>query len=1041
MKLSLKTILVISFVLPVLTTTIVVSSLSLWFGKKAVNNLANHLMTETSDRIIDNISEYLKIPNQITQTSQNLITAKVLDLENMEDWLPFLLKQYQTNKDNYVSAIQLSNTDNYYVASGYTYNKNNQKVEGFGFSKKQNNFSYQTFRTFEDYQKKINMTILHNHFLANTRPWYQEAIKNQKSIWTDIFPRLSNNQILAINFSQPLYEENNQQIKGVTSVQLELSYIAEYLNSLTIGKTGAAVIINRKGELIADSNLENPIIIKDNKAELLLLTNSSNYLHQQIAKNLLLKYQSFTKINNLFLDKIKIKNQRYFLLTKPLKDQYGLDWLLIITVPESDFLAEIQANYVRTIFLTIMAVIIAIILGILIANYIAKPILELNQASQDIAQGNWQKQIQVNQIQELSTLAQSFNFMSQQLLDYFTEITENEQRLQQFLEAIPVGISIHTPDGKINFLNAVGKQLLNLNQPLDNNLDNLNEIYNIYQANTNNLYPRESLPIAKALQGESVNLDNLEIHRYDKIIPLEVWAKPIYNQEGEIIYAIAAFQDITPRKQAEKLLQNYNQNLELEVKQRTIELAIAKEKAEVANQAKSVFLANMSHELRTPLNAILGFSGLMINSHNLPTTATEKLKIINNSGQYLLTLINNILDLAKIEAGKTELNCQNFDLLSLLQEVSQIFSLKAQEKGLNLTINHQNELPRYINTDALKLRQVLINLLSNALKFTNSGEITVNIKAQRQVKSQYNLWFEVKDTGIGIIEKDQEAIFIAFQQSDAGKCATDGTGLGLTISRQFINLMGGDISVESQLGKGSTFSFNIKVEEVNPENIIISQTKPHIIGIAPNQPIYRMLIVDDKFVNRQLLLELLQPLSFALQTAINGKEALEIWQKWQPHLIWLDMRMPIMDGYETVKQIKSTIEGNATAVIALTASVLEEERQIILQAGCDDYVRKPFSESIIFEMIEKHLGVNFIYEDNIKENNHQQQKRIKLNSESIQKMPFIWRQELKQAALILDDRKMLLLVNQIANDNPEIAQELQSLIDNFDTEKIISLLD
>ncbi|RMD69663.1 MAG: response regulator, partial [Cyanobacteria bacterium J149] len=320
-----------------------------------------------------------------------------------------------------------------------------------------------------------------------------------------------------------------------------------------------------------------------------------------------------------------------------------------------------------------------------------------------------------------------------------------------------------------------------------------------------------------------------------------------------------------------------------------------------------------------------------------------------------------------------------------------LFTIKAQEKNLTLTINYQHLSLRYINTDTLKLRQILINLLSNALKFTSTGSITVNIEAKPLISPEYDLWFEIIDTGIGISKEDKTKIWNAFQQSETGKYTPEGTGLGLTITKQFIELMGGNITLTSEEGIGSTFRFNIKVKEVNGDTIVKSVQKSRVIALASNQKQYRILVVDDKWVNRQLLIKLLQPFGFELQEAENGKEALKIWQNWQPHLIWLDMRMPVMDGYETIKQIKSTIQGNATVVIALTASVLGNQQQIILDAGCDDYVRKPFLDSTIFEMLEKHLGVKFIYEK-IANINHD--KKITtteiLTTKSLKIMPPQW---------------------------------------------------
>ena len=475
------------------------------------------------------------------------------------------------------------------------------------------------------------------------------------------------------------------------------------------------------------------------------------------------------------------------------------------------------------------------------------------------------------------------------------------------------------------------------------------------------------------------------------------------------------------------------------------ELEIAKEKAEVANRTKSVFLANMSHELRTPMNAILGFSQIMMRSSSLPSEHLENVNIINRSGNYLLNLINNVLDLSKIEAGKMTLNLKDFDLFNLLEEVEDLLLLKAQSKGLKFTVSKTDHVPQCVTGDEIKLRQVLINLINNAIKFTEVGGINVMVKVMEQqvpLQQQDNLrlLFTVEDTGAGIPDDELESVFDAFSQTEVGKNNKEGTGLGLSISQKFVQLMGGQIRVESQLQEGSTFTFDVVVKIADSQNLVaeVSQNNTlKVIGLEAGQPEYRILVVDDRAVNRLLLIKMLEPIGFQVKEAENGEQAIAIWDEWKPHLIWMDMRMPVMDGYEATQYIKSTIKGNATAIIALTASVLEEEKAIVLSTGCDDFIRKPFRENIIYETMATHLGVKYRYEDS---QETQKPVTIKpLTKEDLQIMPQDWLGDLHQASIDLDDDLLLELIGKIPPEHEDIAQQLTDLVDNFQIVKIRKL--
>ncbi|MGI0483231.1 ammonium transporter [Geminocystis sp. CENA526] len=552
-------------------------------------------------------------------------------------------------------------------------------------------------------------------------------------------------------------------------------------------------------------------------------------------------------------------------------------------------------------------------------------------------------------------------------------------------------------------------------------------------------------PLRVSLEEENIGL-NVSEHRaktevYDL---LTIMDEQIETQDLSLRVPVEPFTEVG------HIATRYNQVMEslekstAQLQAGNIELAHAKEKAEIANQTKSIFLANMSHELRTPMNAILGFSQIMMRSKTLPEDHQENINIIHRSGNYLLNLINNVLDLSKIEAGKMTLNEKNFDLYTLLAEIEDLFHLKAEDKELQLNFERENNVPRYICTDETKLRQVLINLLNNGIKFTEEGGVNlfVYINPNQRIKGdEINITFAVEDTGAGIADEDLGKVFEAFSQTEVGRNSQEGTGLGLPISRKFVQLMGGDITIKSKLGEGSIFSFDIVAKVVNANDVEIEARSysRHVVALKSGQQRYRILVVDDRPMNRLLLIKLLQPLGFELKEAGNGKEAIEIWDNWKPHLIWMDMRMPVMDGYEATQHIKGTIKGNATAIIALTASVLEEEKAVILSAGCDDFIRKPFKESVIFEAMAKHLGVEYIYEEETHTATASTNQPLTL--EDLEVMPPLWIEELYQASVDLDDELILELIAQIPQEYNILIEQLTNLVDNFQLKKIRKLIE
>jgi signal transduction histidine kinase/CheY-like chemotaxis protein len=912
--LPLRLVLVLPFVVQIVGAVGLVGYLSFKNGEQAVNDLADRLMDKSSNLVSEHLDNYLETPQKINQINLDAIALGLLDLKNFKTAGHYFWKQLQAYPD--ITYISYALATGEYASAGKFLVGGAITIDELSAATNWKTYTYAT----DNQGDRTKVELVYDDYDPHGEGWYKDGVKADKPIWGSVYNWNAEDLAgyLSIPATSPIYDRKHRFI-GVIEADLLLASISNFLKQLNISPTAKTFIIERNGLLIASSSSEKPFTLVEGVAKRLNAINSSNSQIQATARYLQQKFGNFQGIKNEQKLDFKLQGEHQFVRVTPWQDEYALDWLVVTTIPESDFMAQINANNQTTIILCLLALIVAIGLGLITSHWITQPILRLSKASAEIAQGNLNQQVEVKSIVELGVLSHSFNEMAQQLQASFTNLAR-------------------------------------INQELD----------------------------------------------------------------------------------------NVNQELETRVEQRTAELRQAKNLAELANRSKSEFVANMSHELRTPLNAILGFSQLMNREASLTPQQQENLGIINRSGEHLLSLINDILDLAKIESGKMTLYPTDFDLYALLELIEEMLALKAESKDLELIIERDRNLPRYINTDDQKLRQVLINLLGNAIKFTSSGSVTLCVREQGTEKDGeterkfHNLLFEIEDTGAGIAPSEIDSLFQTFTQTETGRKSQEGTGLGLPISKKFIELMGGEITVSSEVNQGTIFRFNIQAQASKASLIEAQKPTQRVIGLEPNQQEYRILIVDDRLENRQLLLKLLEPIGFKVKEATNGQQAIEMWQSWQPHLIWMDMRMPVMNGYEATQQIKSHLNGQATVIIALTASTLEEEKAVVLSAGCDDFVRKPFREEVIFEKMAQHLGVRYVYEENLSASTNLA-NLDKLTAEALAMMPDEWLEELSYAAGVVNNQLIAQLLTQIPQEQQNLAQNIQKQVDNFDFDRLMNL--
>ncbi len=484
------------------------------------------------------------------------------------------------------------------------------------------------------------------------------------------------------------------------------------------------------------------------------------------------------------------------------------------------------------------------------------------------------------------------------------------------------------------------------------------------------------------------------------------------------------------------LLQN-----EIAERRRTEEqLRYSRDCAESANQAKSAFLAHMSHELRTPLTAILGFGQLMDGDPHLHPSLRKPLATIQRSGEHLLAVINDVLDAAKTEAGKTELHPEDFDLHQLLEGLSEMLGFRAGEKGLRFHLTWKDDLPRQVRADVRKLRQILLNLLGNAVKYTEQGGIYLRAETETPPQAHaLRLYFEVEDTGIGITAEQLPHLFEPFYQTPECSLRRDGTGLGLTISRQYVQLMGGEIQVRSRPRQGSRFSFSIDAAAATrPPATPEIEPGVQVTGLAEGQPRYRLLITDDDALSRQLLVEMLRPLGFEVRECANGREAVQAARDWRPHLIWMDLQMPELDGRQATAAIRALPNPTPRPVIAaLSACVFANKRDDLLHAGFDEWLHKPYCRNEIFAVLTRRLGVRYRYAAHRPAQNTT--SPYPLSSAGLSRLPPAWRKAFADAIPDLDRERLLQMLDEL-KDAP-IASALRQRVEIYAYDELLRLFE
>ena len=745
------------------------------------------------------------------------------------------------------------------------------------------------------------------------------------------------------------------------------------------------------------------------------------------------------------------------------EDSGGRHWILVTAMPEAFYLAGARIGSSRAAMVFALALVLSLMLAAALASMVSAPLRRISRATKAMAGGDLGVRVPGSRLEELGALAQSFNDMAGRLKTSFDDLVgEVETRTRRERELEESEARLRVSDNRLQLaVDAAGLGIWDWDVEQDRLVwdDSNYRLYGVrkeqfsgaFDAWSRCLVPedvaRATSDVEAALRGDHEYRSDFRVRRADGAIrTIRGVAQTIRGADGRPVRMVGVNRDVTDlitaereREQLVNELRQHQEHLEALVASRTTELRAAKEAAESASRAKSAFLANMSHEIRTPMNAILGYAQLLERDQGLGDDQKQKIDIIQSSGRHLLTLINDVLEMSKIEAGRATHTVEPFDLYALLHDVQWMFQELTENKGLELTFE-QEQLPRALSGDAGKVRQVLINLLSNAVKFTTSGRIAVRASSRVAAGDRHVVVIAVEDTGPGIEPGNLGRIFDAFDQAHSS-ARTGGTGLGLAISRNFARLMHGDLAVESTPGKGSVFTFWFEAAAAAIETVQGRIAHPMPTGLEPNQLAPRVLIVDDVPTNRDLLDELLSRLGFSTRTAASAEEAIVVHDDWRPDLVLMDLRMPGMGGLEGIRRLRQS--GSKATIISVSASGLAETEKEAREAGVDAFVRKPYQEDALLAVIGERLGVRYVYGSPVPRPSGRANRNAagrSTLSQRLSSLPPALIEQLREAAIEGRPKRLESLADQVGQHSEEVSAEIRALARDFQYDSLVSAL-
>ncbi|MGL5059325.1 MAG: response regulator [Microcoleus sp.] len=860
-NMPLRLALTLPFVLQTFAVVSIVGYLSFKNGQQAVQKLADNLQTEIRSRIQEHLTNYLKQPHTISQLNSDAAQQGKLKPEDLQATERDLW--HQVKLFSAVRQIYVGTKEGQFI--GVSREESGQLI-----TRITENFPRRSFYALNTFGDRTNLLRFEPNYDLRTRPWYTGATAAESPIWTEIYTFSQGD--LGITAAQPFYD-NRGDFRGVIAVDIVLGQISDFLKNIKISPSGQIFIMERSGLLVGSSMEEKPFITgRDGKFQRLSAVDSTDPLTKAAAQHIIGSF-NLRLVEPPQKLQFQLDERSNFVHILSYKDSVGLDWLIVIIIPESDFMEQINSNTRSTILLCILALILAIIIGSLTARSLTKPILRLNAAAKNIAKGEWNQELEIDRADEVGELAKSFTSMVSQLQKSFAVLEDRNQELQQ--------------------------------------------------------------------------LDKL----------------------------------------------------------------------------KDEFLANTSHELRTPLNGMIGLAESMIDgaTGDLSEIQQQNLSMIVTSGRRLHELVNNILDFAQLKTNKLELNLRSAGLRSIVEVIVTVCQPLVGEKNVKLINAIPADLPLVL-ADENRLQQILYNLIGNAIKFTHSGTVEVSAKIVApdsnwevsegeashllaiseglcltpdfpQLQSDFQVAITVSDTGIGIPLSSLERIFKPFEQADGSTVRQyGGTGLGLTLAKQFVELHGGKICVASQVGVGSRFTFTLPlspetIHDISPETIQVADAKinsvpnpdltvktiladrselPQPTAVVPPPQIrvfeaenFKILIVDDDPINLQVLNNHLSLQNYTVIQALNGEQALSALESEQHFdLIILDIMMPRMSGYEVCAKLREKYPAYELPVVMLTAKNQVSDLITGFEFGANDYLTKPFSRDELLTRIKSHINLS-----------------------------------------------------------------------------------